>query len=185
MKTTENKPDSIESNTKTPSKIGVFLKKHKYYVLLIVLLMSSIIWHYASMALLRNSFTTEKASIESTYKLKLDSLNSNRLQLTAKTFSWAIRSELLRENTDQVNQFFNDFIKNESIEKLQFIDSETNTITISTDKKDEGLVDSKFTNTINQEVIKDSTYFQLVTPITGLNKRIGVFVMKVKKLDNK
>lgn len=187
MKTKDTPQNPIENDSqlKKPSKVWAFIKKHKYYALLIALLIVSIIWHFVNLSILKSKFQDQKTSIENTYKFKLDSLNTNRLQLTAKTFSWAIRSELLRNNSEQINLFFNDFIKNESIEKLQFINSENNTIEVSTDKKDEGTADVKYTSIDKQLISQDSTSFELATPISGLNSKIGVFVMKVKNLNNK
>ncbi len=167
---------------KKPSKVWEFIKKNKYYAILLTLLAVSIIWHYASIYLLKSQFEDQKSTIEKSYQIKLDSLNTNRLQLTAKTFSWAIRSELLRDNSEQINQFFINFIKNDAIEKLQYINAESNIIEISTDKKDEGIADVKYLSLTDQQISQDSTSFELATPIAGLNNQIGIFVMKVKKL---
>jgi len=42
---------------------------------------------------------------------------------------------------------------------------------ISTDKKDEVIVDSNFVNISDHVVVKNSSYFELATPIKGLNKK--------------
>lgn len=167
---------------KKPSKVWGFIKKNKYYAVLTTLLIVSIIWHFASVYFLKAKFENQKSTIEKTYQIKLDSLNTDRLQLTAKTFSWAIRSELLRNNSEQINQFFNDFIKIDAIEKLQYINVDSNIIEISTDKKDEGIEDVKYISLTEQQILQDSTSIELATPIAGLNNQIGVFVMKVKKV---
>lgn len=185
MENIENNNNNNEATmeVKQPSKIWIFIKKYKYYVILILLLLISILYHIVSSKILESNFLDEKTTIENTYKIKLDSINSNRLQLTAKTFSWAIRSELLRENSEQVNQFFNDFIKNEDIVKLQFINAENNEIQISTDKKDEGIIDTKYSDLNKQIILQDSISIELATPINGLNTKMGVFVMNVHKLN--
>lgn len=181
----KEKNESIDTSAivKEPSKLWVFIKKYKYYVFLIIMLIVSVLYHIISVKMLQSTFIKEKNTITNTYKIKLDSLNSNRLQLTAKTFSWAIRSELMRENSEQVNQFFNDFVKNEDIIKLQYINASTSKIQISTNKKDEGTSDLKFIDINEQTVLQDSTSIELATPINGLNTKLGVFVMSVKKLN--
>ena len=181
MENIENN-DTSKVEVKQPSKIWVFIKKNKYYAILILLLLISIAYHFISTQILKNSFTNEKTTIENTYRIKLDSINSNRLQLTAKTFSWAIRSEMLRENSEQVNQFFNDFVKNEDIIKLQYINATTHEIQISTDKKDEGVVNPTYKDINEQTISQDSTSIELATPINGLNTKLGIFVMKVRSL---
>jgi hypothetical protein len=170
-----------ETAIKQPSKIWLFIKKHKFYVILLALLLMGALYHIIRIKTLENTLTKEKIAIENHYKIKIDSLNSHYLLLTAKTFSWAIRSELLRENSEQVNQFFNDFVKNTSIRKLQYIDAATQEIQISTDKKDEGVKDVTYTATVSQEIYKDTTHIKIVTPINGLNSKLGTFVMIVNQ----
>ncbi|PKL78493.1 MAG: hypothetical protein CVV25_11430 [Ignavibacteriae bacterium HGW-Ignavibacteriae-4] len=170
---------------KKESKFLKFVMKHKYYVALIIVIIVVLAWSFIRMALMESDFKEEKAQITSNYEMKLDGLNSDRLKLTATTFSWAIRSELLRENKEQINQYFNEFIKNPDIVKLQLINSETSIVELSTDKKDVGIEVTKYNSLQEQTIVTDSTEFQIVTPITGLNKKLGVFVMQVNSLKHK
>ena len=167
---------------KKESKIWKFIMKHKTYTALVLIIIVLLAWSFIKMAIMESDFNEEKAQITSNYELKLDSLNSERLKLAAATFSWAIRGELLRENKEQINQYFNEFIKNSDIVKLQLINSETSLVELSTDKKDIGTKVTKFNSVQEQTVVSDSTEFQIVTPITGLNKKLGVFVMLVNNL---
>ena len=78
--------------------------------------------------------------------------------------------------------FFYDFIKSPQIEKLQYINSDNSTIELSTNKKEEGLIaTSDFFKTNDQLTKSDSTSFKIATPIMGLNKKLGVVVIEVKK----
>ncbi|MDD4148907.1 MAG: hypothetical protein PHE33_02650 [Bacteroidales bacterium] len=177
---TTDQSKNIKDSPKKENKFMKFVWKHKYYAGLILVIFIISLWSFIKISLLKKDFNKQKQEITSTYELRLDSLNSERLLLTAKTFSWAIRSELLRDNQEQINQFFNEFIKNPDIIKLQLINPETFVIEISTDKKDEGETNMSY-KFINEQVIKkDSTDFLIITPITGLNKKIGVFVMQFK-----
>lgn len=183
----ENEIDNLENNNavKKENKFLKFIFKHKYYLGLILIIIIVAIWALVKINILQRTFNEEKAQIVASYEQKLDNLNSDRLLLTAKTFSWAIRSELIRDNKDQVNQFFNDFIKGSDIEKLQLINPETSIIEISTDKKDEGTTISIYSSLEDQIVNTTSTNFQIITPITGLNKKMGIFVMYVNNLNHK
>ena len=175
--------ETVETKKESPKKENKFMKfiwKHKYYAGLILVIFIISFWSFIKISLLKNDFNKQKQQITSTYELRLDSLNSERLLLTAKTFSWAIRSELLRDNQEQIDQFFNEFIKNPDIIKLQLINPETFVIEISTDKKDEGETNMSYKFITEQVIKKDSTDFLIITPITGLNKKIGVFVMQFK-----
>lgn len=185
MEQKEEKTAQIKKLDNSPKKENKFLKfilKHKYYVGLILIIIIISLWAFIKISILNNNFNNEKQEIISTYQIKLDSLNSDRLLLTATTFSWAIRSELLRENKDQINQFFNEFVKNPEIIKLQLINPETSVVELSTDKKDEGTVNPNFNSIEDQIVKKGSTEFYIITPISGLNKKMGIFVMQLKNL---
>ncbi|MDD2345208.1 MAG: hypothetical protein PHY85_03590 [Bacteroidales bacterium] len=186
METEKQESDLVYTNNdvKKENKFKKFLFKHKYYLGLILIIIVVVLWALIKISILKSSFNKEKSQIITNYELKLDSLNSNRFLLTAKTFSWAIRSELLRENKDQVNQFFNDFIKNTDVIKLQLINPETSIVEISTDKKDEGVKMPINTAIEDQVVNVNPTDFQIITPISGLNNQIGIFVMKIKKLNH-
>ncbi|MDD2386692.1 MAG: hypothetical protein PHP52_07895 [Bacteroidales bacterium] len=177
--------ETVETKKESPKKENKFIKfilKHKYYVGLILIIFIILVWSLIRIAILKNNFNNQKQEITTRYELKLDSLNSERLLLTATTFSWAIRSELLRDNNDQINQFFNEFVKNTDIVKLQFINPITSVVEISTDKKDEGKIITSYKNITEQIIKKDSTEFIIVTPITGLNRKIGIFVIHFKNL---
>ncbi len=171
MHTTDNKPKH-------------FLNRSKYYLGLILIMIIILIWHYSKVHFLEKSTKKEKLGIINSYELKLDSLNAVHLQLTAKTLSWAVRSELLRGNKDQINQYFNEFIKTPGIFKLQLINSENSVVEISTDKKYEGLRDTTYINITGQETIPDLPELKIVTPISGMNKQIGVFILEATKIEN-
>jgi len=112
-------------------------------------------------------------------------LNTVDMQLVAKTFSWAIRGEFLRGNKDLINQFFNEFVKTPGIIKLQLINSESSVIEISTDKKDEGSRNVDYNNIKEQKTISGLSKMKVVTPISGLNKQIAVFIFEANKLETK
>ncbi len=47
---------------------------------------------------LENEQVVQKNQLVNKYELKIDSLNIANIELTVKTFSWAVRGELMREN---------------------------------------------------------------------------------------
>lgn len=177
------------SEVKSPelkkSKLKVvkdFMLKHIVKVVLLLLLIAMFIWSRIQISNLKSDFDQQKTEITNNYELKMDSLNIAGMELTAKTFSWAVRSELQRENKEQVELFFYDFIKSSQIEKLQYVNADNSTIELSTNKKEEGLIaTSSFYKTNNQLTESDSTSFKIATPIMGLNKKLGVVVIEVNK----
>jgi len=170
--------------TSTDNKLLHFFNKAKYYLGLILIIIILLIWHYSKIYFIEKSTEKDKLVVLNSYEIKLDSLNTVRLQLTAKAFSWVIRSELLRNNRDQINQYFNEFIKTPGILKLQLINTENSVIEISTDKKDEGTQNTVYNNIRDQKTITDLTQLKIVTPIMGMNKQIGIFIFEANKSDN-
>jgi hypothetical protein len=169
-----------EQPKKNENKFLKFLWRHKLNAFLVAAILVILAWSWYSTNKLENTYAAEKQELITNYEIKLDSLNADRLLLTAKTFSWAIRSELLRDNLDQVNQYFNEFVKNPDVTGLQLINPENGFIEIATDKNLEGTTNSSYNNIDDQFVKKDSMNIKLVTPISGLNKKIAVLVMDVK-----
>ncbi len=165
----------------TNNKLLHFLNKQKYYLTLILIIAILLIWNNSKIRSLEKKSEKEKLEIVDNYKMKLDSLNAANMQLLAKTFSWAIRSELIRGNKDQINQLFNEFIKTPGIIKLQLINPAKSVIEISTNKKDEGVRSVDYVNIKGQETISGLSDLKIVTPISGLNNQIGVFVLEVNK----
>ncbi len=166
------------------SKPKTFLNRSKYYLGLILIIIIVLVWHFSKLYFLEKNTEKEKLEIATRYETKLDSLNSAYLQLTAKTFSWAIRSELIRGNKDQINQYFNEFIKTPGILKLQLINTVNSVIEISTDKKDVGTQNTDYINIKSQETIAGLPELKIVTPISGMNNQIGVFILEANKLEN-
>lgn len=174
-----------QKKEKGPNVFVIILSKYKYLILFLFLCLSLFFWMMTKLRKSQDELKLQekqKGQIITQYEFTLDSLHSQSLLLTAKTFSWAIRSELLRGNKEQVNLFFNDFVRNPDILKLYFIDSKTSIVELSTDKKDEGTVVGKYNKEQVQTIVFDSTSFEIITPIAGLNDKLGVFVIKVDKL---
>ncbi|MEI6091774.1 MAG: hypothetical protein WCR42_15060 [bacterium] len=171
----------VEITKQKENEIVKFLIRKKYYLGLILIIFIILICQAIKVHNLEKSFAKEKSELISSYELKLDNLNMDRMKLAAKTFSWAIRSELIRENKEQINLYFNEFIKSSDMLKLQLINPDNSIVEISTDKKDEGMTNTDYGNIKEQVITSDASSFKIVTPITGLNKKIGIFIIDVNK----
>ena len=88
----------------------------------------------------------------------------------------------MRNNKEQISQYFNEFVKKPNIVKLQFINPDNGIIEISTDKKDEGTKTNQYLNINEQLVESDSLQSNFITPITGLNHKIGILSISMKNL---
>ena len=110
-----------------------------------------------------------------------------QLMLTSNVFSWAIRGELTRENKEQVNQFFLSIIKEPGVSKVEFVRAPDGKITLSTNKKDEGSIYTNQVALMSNETInfKTDSVLNVVTPVMGLNNKLGVLVIEYNLMLNK
>lgn len=169
----------METST-TPPGWKQFIWKHLLTILFALAAISVLFWGWFSMRSLKAQFQEEQALLRDSFETRIDTLQLEGMELTAKVLSWAIRSEVSRENIEQVNQFFLQFIKDAHVSKAQYIDAETGAILISTDKKDEG------TTILNPMVLKaekqfaeqDSLHWRIATPVMGLNQKLGVLIVE-------
>ncbi|MGC3976835.1 MAG: hypothetical protein QM751_00470 [Paludibacteraceae bacterium] len=116
-----------------------------------------------------------------TYQSLLDSVHTADMVTVSKVFSWAVRSDLLRKNTDQAQLHLDNIQKEPHIKKAYVIDANTNQVILSTDRKDIGIPFSDFTViNVNETVAqKGSDVIRLVSPIMELNKKLGVSVVEI------
>lgn len=173
----------MDENEIKKSGFWGFVLRHKLNSLLVLALIVVVCWWFIQLNVVKKQMLTEKNNIIHTYETKLDSLSTEKFELFTKAFSLAVRGELIRENMDQVNQFFISIVKEPGIRKIQLIDAVSETILISTDKKEEGLA-------VNNRIILDAettfhftdeTGFKIISPVMGLNSKIGILVIETTK----
>ncbi|MDT8364528.1 MAG: hypothetical protein RQ714_07780 [Nitrosomonas sp.] len=96
--------------------------------------------------------------------------------------AWAVRSELLRNNLDQIDQYLNELVKTKDTERVVLI-SEEGKLLVSTDKR---LEDKAAASVYPKEVLNqrkvtmtsdDKGRKMLVVPVMGLNSRLGTVVI--------
>ena len=163
------------------NKLKQFFFKHIVSFLLLIILIVVYVWFNMKINTIEKNNTKQKQEIENTYTLKIDSIELSTIKLTSKVLSWAVRSELLRENTEQIDQFFNNFVKEKNINRVDLIEPVTGAIVKSTDKKLEGtMANGKMLNSVDI-VENDSSTLSLINPILGLDKTIGILVITIKK----
>ena len=180
---TENKSVN-ESNEK--SKFGSFILRHKMVFTLLLVIVVISLWAFIKISIMENKYNKETLKLKSDYENRIDSLTTKQIMLTSKVFSWAIRSELTRENKEQVNQFFLNYIKEPGVSNVKFVNAPDSKVTLSTDKKDEGTVYTNqivlmATETIN---FKNDSMLTVVTPVMGLNNKLGVLVTEYNLKQN-
>jgi hypothetical protein len=177
---TSKKATSENSSTKPNEP---FYKKHAISLLLVVALLISILWGILSTQ--RSAKRYEKQIHEMTIRHTemMDSMQIQQGELFISALSWATRSEMMRENLDQINNYFVEAIKNQNIEVIRIVNHSNGNVVLSTNKKDEGsTAEDEFIR--NAKEISSRTEGNTVTfvaPIFGFNQQLGVLVIEKSK----
>lgn len=111
--------------------------------------------------------------------------HKEHLKLLAKPYVWAVRSALLNKNTDQVNQYANEMVKEKNFQSI-VVANDKGIIISSTNKKHEGKEFSTIgksnyltSDTTIVENINDSILV-MSSPIMGFNNRLGTMMITYK-----
>jgi hypothetical protein len=162
--TTQTPSNPAEKKTST----WKYIWNHKLVFFLLFLLIVGAGWAGVKILTLKRGFNKEKTAITNKFA-----------EETARVFSWAVRGEMLRENKDQVNQYFLNLVKEPGFKKIQLVDVNNSTIIISTDKKEEGsaVSDTSILNANFARQISTEGLIRTITPVMGLNSRMAVLVI--------
>jgi Ca2+/Na+ antiporter len=181
LKGNESEPIQVETRSKFIDKLVTFLKNNKAATVLSLLLLVVLTWFSGKLSNSERNFNNEKTRLISQYESTIDSLQINYLEFATKVFSWSVRSELLRNNTDNLNQLLTVFVKESGADLVQLINPEDNTVLLSSDKKYEG---KPYTGNLNFElnspiVQKEGSDVKIITPVMGFTNKIGVLIVEL------
>ncbi|MFO8146305.1 MAG: hypothetical protein ACQEWG_14545 [Bacteroidota bacterium] len=184
----------VEKKDNTNNKFLDFLKKNIVAVLLALILIIVLIWYSVKVSSIEEQYEEEKtelvtksenerSALITKYESEKDSLQISNLESSSKIFSWAVRSELMRNNTENLNQLINAFVKESNADLVQLIDPETNIISLSSDKKFEGMeYDQKLDYALTeQQTLMEETGIKIITPVMGLNSALGILIVEIDK----
>lgn len=163
-------------------KFTALLKNNKVASVLSLVLLVVLIWFSIKISINEKKFTEEKKQIITQYQNTIDSLQITQLEFASKVFSWSVRSELLRNNTENLNQLLTVFVKEGGADLVQLIKPDDKTVLLSSDKKFEG---KPYLGNLNFQ-LKESTVereknnVKIITPVMGFNNMIGILIVELK-----
>lgn len=187
MTTNENTPvkkDTMAGSSsigkETPKK-KPFWKKHFLSLFLFVLLIISAAWGYFANRAMESKYEKEITALTQEHDAEIERIKVENIKQLSNTLALAVRSEMIAENMNQVNQYFLQTLKTFDVEKVMLVDHNTSVALLSTNKKDEntnfgdpGLVNAKEAMT---KMYNNHHY--AATPIMGLNTQLGVLIIQV------
>lgn len=106
----------------------------------------------------------------------------------AQTLSWAVRGEMLRNNLDQVDQFFAEIVRMPGY-KLALLAAPDGKLLVATDRRLVGqaagsVAPAALVNTADVTLQPDEAGMHwLAIPVMGLNSRIGTVLVQVERSD--
>lgn len=171
------KQSTTTTTSKKPNRLVKYILKHKTAFSLLFALVVVFIWAQCNISKLKK----ENLALTTVYELKIDSVAVENYKTVSKVFSWAVRSDLMRGNLDQVNRCLDNMLKEPYIKKAYIIDLEKSIILLSTNKAENGLPVSDVTLLQPaQNVVKlNNSTTRYISPITGLSSVIGMSVLEV------
>ncbi|RYD76383.1 MAG: hypothetical protein EOP53_14780 [Sphingobacteriales bacterium] len=112
----------------------------------------------------------------------IKSRTNSLLRLSTIPFLWAIRSELQRENYQEIEQYLHQFVREKGVTHVALVGTD-NIIRLASDKKNEGRPYSEiYTEEIaglDNMIIHEKNDGQklILAPVTGINDRLGTVVI--------
>lgn len=192
MANKENTPQKTNNNEKKENKASQatneknstpFWKKHFLSLLLLLGIIIAVVWGIIGKNNLEKAHKAKIEQLTTQHKKAMDSIVQEKANMITSTLALAVRSELIDENKDQVNQYFLQMIKNKQISKVMLINQTNGKIVMSTNKKDEGMTFGNKTllNAKNVVSINKSDAILTATPVMGLNSQMAVLMVKTTK----
>ncbi len=156
-----------------------WLQRHALVSLLLLLLIIGGIYALVRINAVERQSRTQRRELVTEYESRLDSLKIEGMERAVRTLSWAIRSELSRQNMEQVDQFFSTFINEQDVQRLRLIDPATGDVILSTDRNDQNTQVTRARILQAEEVfsMRRESMIEVVSPIMGLNERLGILVV--------
>lgn len=160
-----------------PSLFSLVLKHWRLVGVLLLLLMLVGTYCWKTIAVAR-----AKAQLSRQAAVVITAQSESYLRLMAIPLVWTVRSEMLRGNYEQVNQYLTQFVKEPNMKEL-LVARTDGSIVAATNKQREGTsITALFppeivqVNAITVTTGQDDTWL-VSAPIMGLNDKLGVLVL--------
>lgn len=182
----EQTDDFDAVNTPQENKVKKFLLNNKLVILLLILLVFVFAWGQINLNKATKEADKKIEEINISYSLKFDSLQLASKERMSKVFSWSVRSELIRENVEQVAVLINNYVQEDGVTNVKLINPSSKMVVLSTNKRDENRV-FEFPELLNLnqlEVYQTEETLMHLIPIMGLNQRMAILVVEYNSEKN-
>lgn len=167
-----------------PVSSGEDNKRPVLITLIIALVLIGAIWVWKSITIsnLKEKSATEQLVLKKQASDQIMKTHSEHLKLLAKPFVWALRTEMLQGNFNQVNLYMNDMVKERNIQMI-IIANAKGVVIASTNKKDEGQLFATIAkdgpeNADLVTIVTDGNLLTMTSPIMGFSNRLGTLLIR-------
>ena len=166
-----------------------WFKRNKSWLIitgvLLILLIAIFVWKYIEGRNYEKQLVEQQELYQSKINTTVHQESKAFLSKIMKPLTWAVRTEMLKDNMDQVNDYMEQFVKEEHIELIMVIDADGD-IVASTDLKRVGQrysdEYSEALLSVNGITVKDYENESIIAaaPIMGYNSKLGTLIMVYK-----
>ena len=159
------------------------IKKHPLSFVLFIALVVCVVWATYRINSDKKQYEKDKIELTTKYEIQIDSLELKSIEFSSTVFSWSVRSELLRENVENLNQLLTVYVKESNANLVQLVNLEDKIITISSDKQYEGnsFVIPANTDLTKQRTVVSDSKMTVYTPVMGYTGTIGLLIVEILK----
>lgn len=168
-------------------------------LLVVVLLLALLGWQRVAMnraeaglaaerEAMSRQFEADRSALLSDLKARVEANTDETKRQFGMALAWAVRGEMIRNNLDQVDQFFGEIVKLPHTERVVLADA-SGTVRVSTDRRHLGAalttlvpVEATLADKVEVRVQAEGPKL-LVIPVMGLNSRLGTVVVSYRQPD--
>ena len=175
--------NSSNNSPLQPVSAGKVNKRYVLITIIIALVLIGAIWVWNAITIrnLKEKAQTEQLALKKQATDKIIQSHTEHLKLLAKPFVWALRTEMLQGNLNQVNLYMSDMVKERNIQRI-IVANAKGIIIASTNKKEEGQPLTTIANDAaaaaqQVTVVANGNLLIMTSPIMGFNSRLGTLMV--------
>ncbi|HPU46413.1 MAG TPA: hypothetical protein PLQ91_02125 [Bacteroidales bacterium] len=173
-----NPENQDNKNTEEKPKKKSWFKQNVGATIVMIIMLIAIIFLGINLMVKQKQHKEEIADVNAKNTALVDSLKKDNFTWLTKVFTWTVRSEMLRENLEQVKLYSQEFIKYQYVDNIKVVDPSGRVI-FSSDMKDQSVI-TEWSNINKLAVIQQNNKTIIASPVLGNDKILGAVVIEYK-----
>ena len=173
-----NPENQDNKNTEEKPKKKSWFKQNVGATIVMIIMLIAIIFLGINLMVKQKQHKEEIADINAKNAAIVDSLKKDNFTWLTKVFTWTVRSEMLRENLEQVKLYSQELIKYQYVDNIKVVDPSGRVI-FTSDMKDQSVI-TEWSNIHKLAVIQKDNKTIIASPILGNDKILGAVVIEYK-----